>query len=138
MNGWCIATQRSSSSSYSPGCGSLSVDGVLTETDEPIAKATDSNKTATLETKPLDAGNYYIEVVAGDAHDSDIYEISVEEKEASIVPEPEKSLIDKIKELNWGALLENFSGWFEQIDIMGMISAMAASFAMVIALLTNG
>lgn len=101
-------------------------------------KATDSNKTATLETKPLDAGSYYIEVTAGEAHDSDIYEICVEAKETSIVPEPEKSLIDKIKELNWGALLDNFAGWFEQIDIMGMISSMAASIAMVIALLSNG
>jgi len=103
-----------------------------------VVKATDSNKTAKLETKPLDAGSYYIEVVAGDAHNSDIYEISVGAKEASIVPEPEKGLLDKIKELNWGALWDNFAGWFEQIDIMGMISSMFSSIAMVIALLTNG
>lgn len=107
-------------------------------TETLTVKATDSSKTAKLETKPLAAGSYYIEVAAGDAHDSDIYEISVAAKETSIEPEPEKNLLDKIKELNWGALWENFAGWFEQIDIMGMISSMAASFAMVIALLTNG
>ncbi|MEE1011170.1 MAG: hypothetical protein U0L11_03935 [Acutalibacteraceae bacterium] len=116
---------------------------VLNSSNDAVAdtltvKATDSSKTAKLETKPLSAGSYYIEVVAGDAHNSDIYEISVSAKEASIVPEPEKNLIDKIKDLNWNALLDNFKGWFEQIDIMGMISSMFASIAMVIALLTNG
>lgn len=101
-------------------------------------KATDSSKTAKLETKPLAAGNYYIEVSAGTAHDSDIYEISVAAKDTSIVPEPEKNLIDKIKDLNWSALLDNLAGWFDQIDIMGMISDIFASIAMVIALFTNG
>jgi len=98
-------------------------------------KATDSSKTAKLETKPLAAGTYYIEVVAGDAHDSDIYEISVTAKEKSIVPEPEKGLFDKIADLNWGALWDNFSGWIEQIDFIGMLSSMFSSLMMVFTLL---
>lgn len=98
---------------------------------------TDSSKSDKIETYPLDAGTYYIEVTAGETFDSDIYSIQVTEKSESIEPEPEKSLIDKIKELNWGALANNLAGWFEQIDIMGMISDIFASIAMVVALFSS-
>ncbi|MBQ7122113.1 MAG: pre-peptidase C-terminal domain-containing protein [Clostridia bacterium] len=97
--------------------------------------ATDGNKTAKLETYPLDAGTYYIEVTAGEEKfDSDIYEIKVTEKTASIEPEKPKSLIDRIKELNWGALADNLAGWFEQIDLMGLISDIIKSISMVFAM----
>lgn len=98
-------------------------------------KATDSSKTAKLETKPLAAGTYYIEVGAGEAHDSDIYEISVTAKEKSIVPEPEKDLFDKIGDLDWGALWDNFSGWIEEINFFGMLTSMFSSILMGLTLL---
>lgn len=98
-------------------------------------KATDSSKTAKIETKPLGKGTYYIEVAAGDAHDSDIYEISVTAKEKSIVPEPEKDLFDKIGDLDWGALWDNFSGWIEEINFFGMLTSMFSSILMGLTLL---
>lgn len=111
-------------------------DGVaVTETLK--VSSTDSSKSAKIETYPLAAGAYYIEVTAGETFDSDIYEINVTAKKASIEPEPEKNLFDKIGDLNWGALWDNFAGWFEQIDIMGMISDMFSSIMMVITLFSS-
>lgn len=115
----------------------LNSDGVAVA-DKLEVNATDSSKTAKMETYPLDAGTYYLEVTAdADKFDSDIYEIKVTAKTASIEPEPEKSLIDMIKELNWGALADNLAGWFDQIDIMGMISDMFASIMMVVTLFSS-
>lgn len=111
-------------------------DGVAT-TDTLKVSTTDSSKSAKIETYPLAAGTYYIEVTAGEIFDSDIYEIKTTAKTESIEPEPEKNLFDKIGELNWGALWDNFAGWFEQIDLMGMISDMFASIMMVITLFSS-
>ena len=98
-------------------------------------KATAASKTAKLETKPLAAGTYYIEVKAGTEFNSDIYEISVTAKEKSIVPEPEKGLFDKIGDLDWGALWDNFSGWIEEINFFGMLTSMFSSILMGLTLL---
>ncbi len=107
----------------------LNSDGVaVAETLEVNATAT--NKTAKLETLPIAAATYYVEVTAGEEFDADIYEIKVVAKEKSIAPEPEKNLFDKIKDLNWGALWDNFAGWFEQINIIGLIGDMIASFSL--------
>ncbi len=98
-------------------------------------KATSAGKEAKIETKPLEEGTYYIEVVAGADHCSDIYEISVKEKEKSIVPEPEKGLLDKIVGLNWGQLWDNFSGWLTEINFIGMLWDMVTSVLMGLTLL---
>lgn len=96
--------------------------------------ATNDSKDAKAETYPLDAGTYYIKVSAGDIHDEGIYELSVKEKAEALDDgsDDNKSLIDRIKELNWGALADNLAGWFDQINFKGMISSMVTSIVKVI------
>ena len=94
--------------------------------------ATDSNKTVTAETLPLDAGTYYVKAAAvAEGYDEGIYELKITEKAEAIDDgeEEDKSLIDRIKELNWGGLWENFSGWIGEINFMGLISSIAGSIA---------
>ncbi len=94
--------------------------------------ATDSNKTVKAETQPLAAGTYYIKAAAvAENYDEGIYELKVTEKSEALDDgkEEEKSLIDRIKELNWGGLWDNFSGWIGQINFTGLISSIAASIA---------
>ncbi|MBR4858710.1 MAG: hypothetical protein IKU08_05930 [Clostridia bacterium] len=94
--------------------------------------ATDSSKTVKAETLPLDAGTYYVKAAAvAEGYDEGIYELKITEK-AEVLDdgkEEEKSLIDRIKELNWGGLWENFSGWIGEINFMGLISSIAGSIA---------
>ncbi len=101
---------------------------------DPVAlKATNDSKTAKAETKPLAAGTYYIEVSAGTIHDAGIYEFTVTEKAEALDDgsDDNKSLIDRIKELNWGGLWDNFAGWIEQINFKGMISSIFTSIVKV-------
>ena len=101
--------------------------------DPVVLKATNDSKTAKAETNPLAAGTYYIEVTfaEGGVHDSAYYDITVTEKAEAPGGDDdgEKNLIDRIKELNWGALWDNFSGWIGEVNIMGMISSMISSIA---------
>ncbi|MBE6819518.1 MAG: hypothetical protein E7516_00490 [Ruminococcaceae bacterium] len=99
--------------------------------DEVKLNATDSAKTAKAETLPLAAGTYYVKVTAGENHDEDIYELKVTEKTEALDDgkEENKSLIDRIKELDWGGLWGNFSEWIGEINFGGLISSIAASIA---------
>ena len=94
--------------------------------------ATDSNKAAKAEVASLAAGTYYAKVAAvKDGYSEEIYEIKITEKAeaADDGKEESKNLIDRIKDLNWGGLWDNFAGWIEQINFIGLISSIAASFA---------
>lgn len=97
--------------------------------------ATNDSKTAKAETYPLAAGTYYVKVsvTAEGIHDEGIYELSVKEKAEALDDgsDDNKSLIDRIKELNWGGLADNLAGWFDQINFKGMISSMVASIVKV-------
>ncbi len=95
--------------------------------------ATDSAKTAKAETLPLAAGTYYVKVTAGENHDEGIYELKVTEKTEALDDgkEDNKSLIDRIKDLDWGGLWENFSGWIGNINFGGLISSITASIVKV-------
>lgn len=93
---------------------------------------TDSNKAAKTESVSLAAGTYYVKVTAvNDGYSEEIYEIKIAEKAeaADEGKEESKNLIDRIKELNWGGLWDNFAGWIEQINFMGLISSITASIA---------
>lgn len=94
--------------------------------------ATDTNKTAKIETAVLKAGVYYIKVECGGALDTDIYEINVLEKAADKEDDKgdsdaDKNLFDKIGSLDWGAFWDNFSGWIEEINFFGMILSLGTS-----------
>ncbi len=123
---------------------------ILNSDKEPIdaktavieVNATVNSKEAKIETMPLEAGTYYIEVTSakeGKDYNSDIYEISVTARNEALDDgeEEEKSFIDRIKELNWGSLWKNFEGWFDQINIMGMVSSITASIVTIITFLSS-
>lgn len=91
---------------------------------------TDKNKNAKIDTDKLNAGSaYYVRVSAGEAHDSELYSITVTPKVATQEEnkEEEKNLFDRIKDLDWGGLWDNFSGWIEEINFFGMLSSLSAS-----------
>ena len=97
---------------------------------DPVAlKATNDNKTAKGETNALAEGTYYIEVFAGDVHDAGYYDIKVTEKAAAAADdkEEEKNLLDRIGALNWGGLWDNFSGWIEEINFIGLLGSIFGS-----------
>ncbi len=102
---------------------------------DPVAlKATNDSKTAKAETNPLAEGTYYIEVTfAGEVHDAGYYDIKVTEKAEAIGGdnEEEKNLFDRIGALNWGGLWDNFAGWIEQINFMGLLSSIFGSIVKV-------
>ena len=100
-----------------------------------------TNKEAVkIETEKLDAGTYYIVVEGGSPLNSGIYEVSVASKakpEDDGDDEEEKNLWDRIKALDWGAFMENFNGWFEQINIKGIVSSISSSIIKVITYLVS-
>ena len=98
---------------------------------EPVVLNANIIKTATAETSPLAAGTYYIRVSLTDGTilDKSYYTLSVSEKAEAVGgdDEEEKNLFDRIGDLNWGGLWENFAGWIEQINFMGMLSSIFGS-----------
>ncbi len=100
---------------------------------------TDSNKNAKIDTDKLKEGAYYVRVSAGETHDSELYSITVTPKAASEnkEPEEEKNLFDRIKDLDWGGLWDNFSGWIEEINFFGMLSSLSASIIRIITYFTS-
>lgn len=96
-----------------------------------------SEKAGAFETKSLDAGTYYIRVVSGDTLNTGIYRIKMTEKaKADDNDDSEKTLWERIQALNWGAFLENFTGWIEQINFEAIIKSITSSIATVITYLS--
>jgi len=84
---------------------------------------------AKIETAPLAAGTYYIKVTAGDKLGTDLYDIKVAERAEAIDDgkDDNLSLIDRIKALNWGILVGNLEGWFDQVNIKGLMGDIGSS-----------
>lgn len=87
------------------------------------AMATDS-KAAELSFNNLEAGIYYIKVTAGTDFNTERYEIELTQAEKEEGP---KSFIERLKDIKWGTLLGTFAGWFNQIDIAGVVKAIYQS-----------
>lgn len=99
-----------------------------------IAKVDATNtKAAEISTDALEAGVYYVVVSAGNVVNPGLYELSMSVKTAASNDDDDddKSFIDKIKDLPWDNFMDNFKGWFEQINIMGIISSIVSSVATV-------
>lgn len=100
-----------------------------------IAKFDATNtKAAEKETEKLEAGQYYIKVETGNVLSAGLYELSVTAKPAA-APTPDEpdspSFIDQIKDLPWGDFVGNFAGWFENINVLGILTSILASVAQV-------
>lgn len=79
---------------------------------------------ASIDVIDLDKGTYYIKVESGAIDSSELYKIGVEYTGED---ESDKSFVDILRDINWGALMDNFSGWIGQIDFMAIVSSIAAS-----------
>ena len=51
--------------------------------------------------------------------------------------EEEKNLFDRIAALNWGGLWENFSGWIEEINFIGMFASFGEAFIYFFTIITS-
>ncbi len=81
-------------------------------------------KGAELSFANLEAGVYYVKVTAGTDFNTERYEIELTQTEKEEGP---KSFLERLKEIKWATLLSTFAGWFNQIDIAGVVKAIYQS-----------
>ena len=94
-----------------------------------------NTKAGEVETDVLEAGVYYICVEAGNVLSSDLYELTVKINPAKAddnSDDDSSSFIDQVKDLPWNDFLSNFTGWFENINILGIITSLFSSIMQVI------
>ncbi len=105
------------------------------------AKADATNKkAATISTDKLkDNAAYYIVVEAGSTVNNGVYELKLTPKAPAKEEDKEddKSFFEKIEDLPWKDFVKNFEGWFEKINIGGIISSITASIVQVITYLIS-
>ena len=88
-----------------------------------------------LATEKLASGTYYIKVTAGNVLTGETYKLSLSEKKASADKEEVKDdgvtsfdeFIAGIKAIDWSGFWKNFEGWFEYINVMGIVKDLMAS-----------
>lgn len=93
-----------------------------------FAYDTADSKKLVAETAALEAGTYYVKVSAGTVFTNETYSFTVSaiEKEAE---EPQASLIDRIKALDWSTFFENFTSWLPSVNIGGLVSDLFQSIS---------
>ncbi len=102
-------------------------------------KMTITNAESTVaETEALQKGSYYFEVSAGNVFTGETYKITIKEKKAdpNKEPDPEKpsittftDLFKQLMNIDWSNFIKNFEGWFEFINIGGMLTDLLSSVA---------
>lgn len=93
------------------------------------AKTTVSNsETVTVSTSVLAEGTYYITITAGNVFTGETYKVSLNEKKKSDVADDKDDgitsfdeFIANIKAIDWSGFWKNFEGWFEYINIIGIV-----------------
>ena len=87
-----------------------------------------NSETTTVSTDVLASGTYYISVAKGDVFTGETYKISLAEKKASSNTEDKddgittfEEFIAGIKAIDWSGFWKNFEGWFEYINIIGIV-----------------
>lgn len=82
----------------------------------------------------LAAGTYYIKVTAGNVCTGETYKVSLAEKKAVADDSEEddgKTTVDEfisdIKGIDWSGFWKNFEGWFEYINVMGIVKDLMSS-----------
>ena len=93
------------------------------------AKTTVLNtETVTVSTDVLAEGTYYITITAGNVFTGETYKVSLTEKKKSEVKDDKDDgitsfdeFIANIKAVDWSGFWKNFEGWFEYINIIGIV-----------------
>ncbi len=93
-----------------------------------------NSETVTAETASLDKGVYFIKVVAGNVFTGETYKLSIVEKKVSTENTEDKDdeitvdeFIEDIKGIDWSGFWKNFEGWFEYINVLGIIKDLMTS-----------
>lgn len=93
-----------------------------------------NSETIVTETDVLETGTYYIKVTAGNVFTGETYKVSLaEKKKASTDDEADDGkttigeFFEDIKAIDWSGFWKNFEGWFEYINIFGIIKDLMTS-----------
>lgn len=137
-NGYEVSFSLDSKAAEKAGQWKLSVANSANKTiiKETIISNTEKGE---FETEALTAGTYYIKVTGGATLNTGIYRIKVTPKTATVETpeEPELTLWERIMALDWDGFMDNFNGWFEQIDIEAIINSITASIVTVFTYLAS-
>lgn len=86
-----------------------------------------NSETVTVSTDVLAKGTYYVKISAGNVFTGETYKVSLSEKKASDVQDKDdgvtsfEEFIASIKAIDWSGFWKNFEGWFEYINIVGIV-----------------
>ena len=87
-----------------------------------------NSEKVTVSTDVLAEGTYYITVASGNVFTGETYKIDLDEKKKSEVEDDKDDgitsfdeFIANIKAIDWSGFWKNFEGWFEYINIIGII-----------------
>ncbi len=80
-------------------------------------------------TQELPAGDYYLVVAGGSVINNGFYKVSLTDVED---PEPSKGFLESLFDIDWSTFLANFAGWFEQVNVIGLISGIVKSIVSLI------
>lgn len=93
-----------------------------------------NSEKAVIGTDSLASGTYFIKVTAGNVFTGETYKVTLAEKKASADNSEEddgKTTVDEfisdIKGIDWSGFWKNFEGWFEYINVMGIVKDLMSS-----------
>ncbi len=92
-----------------------------------------NSEKAVVETEALEKGIYFVKISAGNVFTGETYKVTLAEKEASADDEEDDGIttidefIADIKAIDWSGFWKNFEGWFEYINIGGIIQDLMTS-----------
>ena len=77
-------------------------------------------------TEDIPAGTYFIVVEGADSGvvNNGLYTLSIVDDDE---PQTVLGLLDTLKNIDWSTFFANFAGWFEDINLLGMITAITSS-----------
>ena len=88
-----------------------------------------NSETVTVSTDVLAEGTYYITIAAGNVFTGETYKIDLDEKKKSEVEDDKDDgitsfdeFIANIKAIDWSGFWKNFEGWFEYINVIGIVT----------------
>ena len=91
-----------------------------------------NSEPVTAETAVLEKGLYYINVTAGNVFTGETYKVTVKAKTAPVDDgEDDKDddgitsiseFFEQIKNIDWSNFMKNFEGWFEYINVIGIVT----------------
>lgn len=94
-----------------------------------------NNENGLISTGALAKGTYYVKVTAGNVFTGETYKVTLAQKKASADDNAEKDdgkttideFIEDMKAIDWSGFWKNFEGWFEYINVIGIVKDLMTS-----------